>query len=80
MYVDYSEIIKPAKRGMIENINTILLSLSSYAGLVFLILMYKDVENLRHNIEGIFNKTQILEIMSNTDKLEQGLMKITSFC
>ena len=80
MYEDYSEFTKPAKRGMIENINTILLSLTGYAGLVFLILMYKDVENLRHNIEGIFNKTQILEIMSNTDKLEQCLMKITSFC
>ena len=80
MYEDYREFIKPKKTSMLENINRILLNLSGYAGLVFVILMYKDVENLRHNIEGIFNKTQILEILSDTDKLEQCFMKITSFC
>ena len=80
MQGEYSEFIEKPRKSMLENINRILLNLAGYAGLVFVILMYKDVENLRHNVEGIFNKTQILEILSDTNKLEQCLMKITSFC
>ena len=79
MYDEYREFIEP-KKSMLENINRILLNLSGYAGLVFVILMYKDVENIRHSVEGIFNKTQILEILSDTNKLEQCILKITSFC
>jgi len=80
---EYAELPQERKSdigSIIGNINRILLNLAGYAGLVFVILMYKDVENLRHNVEGIFNKTQLLEIFSDTDQLEQCVLKIASFC
>ena len=80
---EYAELPQERKSdigSIIGNINRILLNLAGYAGLVFVILMYKDVENLRHSVEGIFNKTQLLEIFSDTDQLEQCVLKIASFC
>jgi len=80
MEQEYVELPPERKGCTIGNINRILLNLAGYAGLVFVILMYKDVENLRHSVEGIFNKTQLLEIFSDTDQLEQCVLKIASFC
>ena len=83
MECEYSELPKKRKSdvgNIIGNINRILLNLSGYAGLVFVILMYKDVQNLRYSVEGIFNKTQLLEILSDTNQLEKCILKITSFC
>ena len=83
MEAEYVELSRERKRtigNVIGNINRILLNLAGYAGLVFVILMYKDLENLRYNVEGIFNKTQLLEIFSDTDQLEQCILKIATFC
>ena len=83
MECEYSELPKERKSdigNIIGNLNRILLNLSGYAGLVFVILMYKDLENLKYNVEGIFNKTQLLEIFSDTDQLEQCILKIATFC
>ena len=77
---EYVELYREKKGSIIGNINRILLNLAGYAGLVFVILMYKDVENLRHSVEGIFNKTQLLEIFSDTDQLEQCILKMATFC
>lgn len=77
---EYVELFQERRGNVIGNINRILLNLAGYAGLVFVILMYKDVENLRHNVEGIFNKTQLLEIFSDTDQLEQCVLKMITFC
>ena len=79
-YVELPQERKSDIGSVIGNINRILLNLSGYAGLVFVILMYKDVENLRRTVEGIFNKTQLLEIFSDTDQLEQCVLKIATFC
>ena len=79
-YVELPQERKSDIGSVIGNINRILLNLAGYAGLVFVILMYKDVENLRRSVEGIFNKTQLLEIFSDTDQLEQCVLKIATFC
>ena len=82
MDAEYVELSRERKRtigNVIGNINRILLNLAGYAGLVFVILMYKDLENLRYNVEEIFNKTQLLEIFSDTDQLEQCILKIATF-
>jgi len=79
-YVELPQKKKGNIGSIIGNINRILLNLVGYAGLVFVILMYKDLENLRHSVEGIFNKTQLLEIFSNTDQLEKCVLKIATFC
>lgn len=77
---EYVEFFQERRGNVIGNINRILLNLANYAGLVFVILMYKDVQNLRRNVEGIFNKTQLLEIFSDTNQLEQCVLKMTTFC
>ena len=77
---EYVELPRERKGNVIGNINRILLNMAGYAGLVFVILMYKDVENLRRTVEGIFNKTQLLEIFSDTDQLEKCVLKIATFC
>ena len=76
----YDEYIKRERLGYIGLINKILLCISAYGGVILLGLLYYDLTTLQDTITEYLNTTQLLEVLQDTNKLEQCVLKIASFC
>ena len=79
----YDEYVKRERYSHIATFNKILLSVSGYMGIIFLGLLYMDLGKLQDSIKLLLDKvntTQLFDILTNTNTLEQCALKVASFC